>query len=40
MGLLDAFRKDEVVGTKALVCAVGAKHEDLRKNDERRNETT
>jgi len=35
MGLLDAFRKDEVVGTKALVCALGAKHEDLGKNDER-----
>jgi hypothetical protein len=35
MGLLDAFRKDEVVGAKVLVCALGAKHEDLRKNDER-----
>ena len=35
MGLLDAFRKDEVVGTKVLVCALGAKHEELRKNDER-----
>ena len=35
MGLLDAFRKDEVVGTKVLVCALGAQHEDLRKNDER-----
>jgi len=35
MGLLDAFRKDEVTGTKVLVCALGAQHEDLRKNDER-----
>lgn len=35
MGLLDAFRKDEVVGTKVLVCALGAQHEELRKNDER-----
>jgi len=35
MGLLDAFRKDEVVGAKVLVCALGAKYEDLRKNDER-----
>ncbi|MFZ0806547.1 MAG: hypothetical protein WAN03_10210, partial [Candidatus Sulfotelmatobacter sp.] len=35
MGLLDAFRKDEVVGAKVLVCALGAKHDDLRKNDER-----
>lgn len=35
MGLLDAFRKDEVAGTKVLVCAMGAQHEDLRKNDER-----
>ncbi len=35
MGLLDAFRKDEVVGTKAVVCALGAQHEELRKNDER-----
>ena len=35
MGLLDAFRKDEVVGAKVLVCALGAAHEELRKNDER-----
>jgi hypothetical protein len=35
MGLLDAFRKDEVVGAKVLVCALGAKFDDLRKNDER-----
>ena len=35
MGLLDAFRKDEVVGTKVLVSALGAQHEELRKNDER-----
>jgi|SRR5436305_1674380 len=35
MGLLDAFRKDEVVGTKVLICALDAKFEDLRKNDER-----
>jgi len=35
MGLLDAFRKDEVAGTKVLVCAMGAQHDDLRKNDER-----
>ena len=35
MGLLDAFRKDEVVGTKVLICAVGANFEDLQKNDER-----
>lgn len=35
MGLLDSFRKDEVSGTKVLVCALGAQHEDLRKNDER-----
>ncbi len=35
MGLLDAFRKDEVVGTKVLVCALDTKFEDLRKTDER-----
>lgn len=35
MGLLDAFRKDEVVGAKVLVCALGTTHEELRKNDER-----
>ena len=35
MGLFDAFRKDEVVGAKVLVCALGAKFDDLRKNDER-----
>jgi hypothetical protein len=35
MGLLDAFRKDEVVGTKVLVCALGTKFADLLKNDER-----
>lgn len=35
MGFLDAFKKDEVVGTKVLVCALDAKFEDLRKNDER-----
>ncbi|HUO14711.1 MAG TPA: hypothetical protein VMX38_06975 [Verrucomicrobiae bacterium] len=35
MGLFDAFRKDEVVGAKVLVCALDAKHEDLRERDER-----
>lgn len=35
MGLLDAFRKDEVVGAKVLVCALGAKFDDLRKSDEK-----
>lgn len=35
MGLLDAFRKDEVTGTKVLVCALGPKFEDARKNDEK-----
>jgi hypothetical protein len=35
MGLLDAFRKDEVVGTKVFVCALGTKFVDLLKNDER-----
>ncbi|HTS37973.1 MAG TPA: hypothetical protein VMH04_20015 [Candidatus Solibacter sp.] len=35
MGLFDAFRKDEVVGTKVLVCALGGDFEELRKNDER-----
>ena len=35
MGLLDAFRKDEVLKTKVLVCAMDAKFDDLRKNDER-----
>ena len=35
MGLLDAFRKDEVVRAKVLVCALGTKFDDLRKNDER-----
>jgi hypothetical protein len=35
MGLFDAFRKDEVVGAKALVCALGNSFEELRKNDER-----
>jgi len=35
MGLLDAFRKDEVVGTRVLVCDLSAKHADLVKNDER-----
>lgn len=35
MGFLDAFRKDEIVGTKVLVCDLDAKHADLLKNDER-----
>jgi hypothetical protein len=35
MGLLDAFRKDEVVGTKVLVCSLGPNFDELRKNDER-----
>jgi hypothetical protein len=35
MGLLDAFRKDEVVGAKVLVCALGAKFDDLRRSDEK-----
>lgn len=35
MGLFDAFRKDEVVGAKVLVCALDTKHEELGKNDER-----
>ena len=35
MGLLDVFRKDEVTGTKALVCIMGPKFEDARKNDEK-----
>jgi hypothetical protein len=35
MGLLDAFRKDEVAGSTVLVCALGTQHEELRKNDER-----
>ena len=33
MGILDLFRKDEVLGTKVLVCALGARFEDLRKGD-------
>jgi len=36
MGLLDAFRKDEVTGTKVLVCALGSKFDDLRNADERK----
>jgi len=35
MGLLDAFRKDEVVGSKVLLCTLGTKFDDARKNDER-----
>jgi len=35
MGLLDAFRKDEVIGTKVLVCSLGTKFEELRKADEK-----
>lgn len=35
MGLLDAFRKDEVVGTRVLVCSLGTQHADLLKNDDR-----
>lgn len=35
MGLFDAFKKDEVTGTKVLVCAFGGAFDDLRKNDER-----
>ena len=33
MGFLDVFRKDEVVGAKVLVCALGAKFDDLLKGD-------
>jgi len=35
MGLLDAFRKDEVTGTKVLLCSLGTKFADLLKSDER-----
>ncbi len=35
MGLFDAFRKEEVTGAKVLVCALGAQHAELLKNDER-----
>jgi hypothetical protein len=35
MGLLDAFRKDEVKGTKILLCSTGTKFADLQKSDER-----
>jgi hypothetical protein len=34
MGLFDAFKKDEVVGTKVLVCALGGDFEGLPKKDE------
>lgn len=34
MGILDAFKKDEVTGTKVLVCAVGGDFEGLPKKDE------
>jgi hypothetical protein len=34
MGLLDAFKKDEVVGTKVLICALGGDFEGLPKKDE------
>jgi len=33
MGLLDAFRKDEVVGTKALVCGLEPQTEDWLRSD-------
>jgi hypothetical protein len=36
MGLLDAFRKDEVAGAKVLVCSLGQKFDDLRNSDERK----
>ena len=36
MGLLDAFRKDEVIGTKVLVCSLGQKFDELRNGDERK----
>lgn len=35
MGLLDAFRKDEVKGTKVLIASLGAQFDDLLKGDER-----
>lgn len=34
MGLFDSFKKDEVVGTKVLVCALGGDFEGLPKKDE------
>lgn len=34
MGLLDAFKKDEVVGTKVLVCALGGDFDGFPKKDE------
>jgi hypothetical protein len=34
MGLFDAFKKDEVVGTKVVVCALGGSFDDLPKKDE------
>ncbi len=34
MGLFDSFKKDEVVGTKVVVCALGGNFEDLPKKDE------
>jgi hypothetical protein len=33
MGILDFFRKDEVVGTKVLVCALETRFEDFLKED-------
>jgi len=33
MGLLDVFRKDEVVGSKALVCSLDPRFEDWLKSD-------
>ena len=36
MGLLDAFRKDEVTGAKVLVCGLGSKFAELRNSDEKK----
>jgi hypothetical protein len=36
MGLLDAFRKDEVTGAKVLVCGLDPKFDELRNSDERK----
>jgi hypothetical protein len=36
MGILDLFRKDEVVGAKVLVCALATRFDDLLKVDAER----
>jgi hypothetical protein len=33
MGILDLFRKDEVVGSKVLVCALDNRYDDLLRGD-------